>query len=196
MITRTNAFSATVGWIGSPGQSSFAASRSCHSPIAGNNFLQRLVGGLRAASARKKNRQYVGETAIIAPILLEGWWDMRRLSLCCSISLGVVFEPRSHTRYPPYELMSRNWYVSFCWTWYQRKRESCRSIPDEKSKTIPVPGGVVLSSFRIECQLCPGLKSGTQRVPRHISPYCPRNSAYTDWFSPVVLSVAFPFARG
>jgi hypothetical protein len=34
MITCTNAFSATVGWIGSPGLTSFASSRSCHSPIA------------------------------------------------------------------------------------------------------------------------------------------------------------------
>jgi hypothetical protein len=64
------------------------------------------------------------------------------------------------------------------------KRGICRSIPNEKSKTIPVPGGAVLSSFRIESQLCPGLKSGTQRVPRHISPYYPQNSAYTDWFCP------------
>jgi hypothetical protein len=24
----------------------------------------------------------------------------------------------------------------------------------------------------------------TERVPRHISPYCPQNSAYTDWFCP------------
>jgi hypothetical protein len=52
MITCTNAFSATVDWIGSPGLSSFAASRSSHSPIAGDNFLQRLVGGLRAVRAR------------------------------------------------------------------------------------------------------------------------------------------------
>jgi hypothetical protein len=60
----------------------------------------------------------------------------------------------------------------------------CRSIPDEKSKTIPVPGGAVLSLFQIEAQLCPGLESGTQRVPRHVSPYCPQKSAYADWFCP------------
>jgi hypothetical protein len=105
-------------------------------------------------------------------------------SLYCSIGLGVVYDPRSHTRYSPYELMSRNWHACFCWTWYQERRGPCRSIPDENSKTIPVPGGVVLSSFRIEYQLCPGFKSRTQRVPRHISPYCLQNSTYTDWFCP------------
>jgi hypothetical protein len=103
--------------------------------------------------------------------------------LCCSIGLGVVFDPRSRTHYPPYELMSRNWYVPFCCTWYQEKRWPCRSIPDEKSKTIPVPGGAVLSLFQVESQLRPGLESGTQRV-RHSSPYCPQNSAYADWFCP------------
>jgi hypothetical protein len=134
-----------------------------------------------------------GSLSLIAPILSEGWWDMCRLSLCCSIGLGVVFDPRSHTRYPPYELMSRNWYVSFYWTWYQEKRGPCRSIPDGKSKTIPVSGGAVLSSFRIESQLFPGLKSGTQRVPRHISSYCPQNSAWTDRFYPggSVCSISF-----
>jgi hypothetical protein len=109
---------------------------------------------------------------------------MRRLSLCCSIGLGVVFDTRSHTRYPPYELMSRNWYVTFCWTWYQEKRGPRRSISDEKSKTIPAPDKAVLSSFRIEFQLCSGPKSGTQRIPHHISPYCRQNSAYTDCFCP------------
>jgi hypothetical protein len=39
MITCTNAFSATVGWIGSPILSSFAASRSCHSSSAGTNIF-------------------------------------------------------------------------------------------------------------------------------------------------------------
>jgi hypothetical protein len=111
-----------------------------------------------------------GVPLLIAPILLEGWWDMRRLSLCCSIGLGVVFDPRSHTRHPPYELMSRNWYVSFCWSWYQEKRGPWRSISDEKSKTIPVPGGALYLHFELS--------------PRHISPYYPQNSAYTDWSCP------------
>jgi hypothetical protein len=109
-----------------------------------------------------------GSLPLIAPNFLEGWWDMRRLSLCCSIVLDVVFDPRSHTHYPPYELMNRNWYVSFCWAWYQEKSGPCRSIPDEKSKTIPVPGGAVLSSFRIESHLCPGLKLRDSESP---SPY-------------------------
>jgi hypothetical protein len=126
----------------------------------------------------------VGKLAIYCTNSLGRLASLYRLSLCCSIGLCVVFDPRSHTRYPPYELMSHNRYVCFCWTWYQEKRGPCRSIPDEKSKTIPVPGGAVLSSFRIESQLCPGLKSRTQRVTRHISRYCPQNSAYTDWFCP------------
>jgi hypothetical protein len=126
---------------------------------------------------------------LIAPILLEGWWGMHCLSLCCSVGLGVVFDPRSHTCYPPYELMSRNWYVPFCCTWYQERRGPCRSIRDEKSKTIPVPGGAVLSLFQIESQLCPGLESGTQRVPHKIQ--------HTLIGSvPVVMSVAFPFSKG
>jgi hypothetical protein len=120
-----------------------------------------------------------GSLPLMVPILLEGWWDMRLLSLCCSIGLGVQFDLRSHTRYPPYELMSRNCYVCFCWTWYQEKRRPYRLIPDEKSKTIPVSGGAVLSSFRIESQLSPGLESGTQRVPGHISPYCPHKIQHT-----------------
>jgi hypothetical protein len=32
-------------------------------------------------------------------------------------------------------------------------------VTDEKSKTILVPGGAVLSIFRIESQLCPGTPS-------------------------------------
>jgi hypothetical protein len=91
----------------------------------------------------KKMDYWWGILPLITSFLLEGWCDMGRSSLCCSIGLGVVFDPCSHTRYPSYELMSRNWYVSFCWTWYQEKRGPCRSIPNEKNKTIPVPGGVV-----------------------------------------------------
>jgi hypothetical protein len=106
-------------------------------------------------------------------------------SLYCSIGFGVVFDPRSHTRYPPYELMSHNWYVSLCWTWYQEKRGTCRSIPDEKSKTIPVPGGAVLSSFRIESQLCPGPRAISVLIVRKIQ------HAQIDSF-PVVLSLAYP----
>jgi hypothetical protein len=64
MITCTNAFSAKVNWIGSPGLSSFAASRSCHSSIAENNFLQRLVGGSRAARARLKDQPLLWKPAI------------------------------------------------------------------------------------------------------------------------------------
>jgi hypothetical protein len=46
---------------------------------------------------------------------------MHRLLLCCSINLGVVFDPRSHRRYPPYKLMSRNWYTSSCGPGFGRK---------------------------------------------------------------------------
>jgi hypothetical protein len=44
--------------------------------------------------------------------------------------------------------------------------------------------GVVLSSLQVESHLWPALKSGTQRVPRHISPYCQQNSGYAGWFCP------------
>jgi hypothetical protein len=134
--------------------------------------------------------------SLIALILLKVWWDMRRLMLCCSIGLGsYLVHVRTHvTRHT-------SWWAAidtclFCWTWYQKKRGPCPSIPDEKSKIMAMPGGAVLSSFRIESQICPGLKSGTQRVPRHISTYCLQNSAYTDWFCPggSVCSIP-PFSR-
>jgi hypothetical protein len=42
------------------------------------------------------------------------------------------------------------------------------------------------AQFYLHFELSPSYardsKSGTQRVPRHISPYCPQNSAHTDWF--------------
>jgi hypothetical protein len=104
---------------------------------------------------------------------------MRRLSLCCSICLGVVFDPRSHTRY---ELMSRNWYMSFCWTWYQEKRGPCRSIPDKKSKTIRVPGGRFYLHFELSPSYAQDSSQGLREFPRNLSPYYPQNSAYTDWF--------------
>jgi hypothetical protein len=44
--------------------------------------------------------------------------------------------------------------------------------------------GAVLSSFQVESHLWPGLKSETQRVPRHVSPYCQQNSGYAGWFCP------------
>jgi hypothetical protein len=134
MVTCTNVFWATVDWKVSPGLSSFAASRLCHSPIARNNFLQRLIGGWGGHVQYWRIDHMWESLPLIALIFLKGRWDMRRLSLCCSIGLGGVFDPRSHTRYPPYELVNRSWYVSFCWAWYQEKRGPCRSIPDEKSQ--------------------------------------------------------------
>jgi hypothetical protein len=66
----------------------------------------------------------------------------------------------------------------------RRKEGFADRFQVRRVRTIPVPGGAVLSLFQIESQLCPGLESGTQRVPRHSSPYCPQNSAYADWFCP------------
>jgi hypothetical protein len=101
-------------------------------------------------------------------------------SLCCYIGLGVVFDPRSHTRYPPYELMSRNWYVCFCWTWYQ-----------EKSKTIPVPGG----RFYLHFELSPSYAQESSQELREspaILVLIVSKIQHTEIGSvPVVLSVAF-----
>jgi hypothetical protein len=44
--------------------------------------------------------------------------------------------------------------------------------------------GAILSSFQVESHLLMGLKSGTQGVPRHVSPYCQQNSDYAGWFCP------------
>jgi hypothetical protein len=63
---------------------------------------------------------------------------MRRSSLLISIGLGVVFDPCSHTRCPPYELMQL--ICVFLLDLIPEER-TLLMFPDEKKKTIPVPGG-------------------------------------------------------
>jgi hypothetical protein len=188
--TCTNAFSATVGWIGSPGLSCFAASRSSHSPIAGNNFLQRLVGLLGRHVQDKRIDHLRGDLPLIAPILLEGWGDMRRLLLCCSIGLGVVFDPCSHTRYPPYELRSRNWYVSFCWTF--RRREG---LADRFPMRRVRPFLCLAGRFYLHSELSPSYAQDSSQGFREspaISVLIARKIQHIQIGSvPVVLSVAF-----
>ena len=71
---------------------------------------------------------------------------------------------RLHDAMHVYRLIPRN----------KQKRRPYRSVPDDKSKTVPVPGKAVLSLFQTESQLCPGPESRTQNSP-------PPNKS---WFMP------------
>jgi hypothetical protein len=69
----------------------------------------------------------------------------------------------------------------------------CRSIPDEKSKIIPVPGGRFYLHFELSLSYAQNSSQGLRESPA-ISVLIDRKIQHAQIGAvPVVLSVAFPF---
>jgi hypothetical protein len=114
---------------------------------------------------------------------LEGCWSMRRLSLCCSIGLDVVFDPYSHTL-PAIRADEPQLICVFLLDLIPGEE---RALPidsrwEKLNHSCAWRGRFIFISNWVPAM--PGTQVRDSESPRRISPYCPQNSAYTYWFCP------------